>query len=366
MSLRSSLCPVLAYTLAMASLLPPSLHAQDDSAQTSTKHAATKLPGEKKDNDRDVHSTAALWAQIKNPVLWHKPVDIASLDLFYGQGGQNKQPKAPFTFESEDLDGTNPKMDVRDAAGKKWRVKEGAEARPEVAASRLLWAMGYYANDDYLLHQTTVTGVKMKRGSKQLKAGTLIDCRFSRKPSGQDKIGIWAWKDNPFYGKREFNGLRVMMAVMNNWDLKDVNNSVYTDSKTGQQIFLINDVGATFGSNGLGFSKSKAKGNIDSYKGSGFVQHLTDTEVDFSTPKAPTGVLLATAGLSAKSYSMRSGLDWIGNNIPRADAKWMGSLLAQLSHKQLQDAFRAGGFPADEVDQYVQVVESRIAELQKL
>ena len=34
---------------------------------------------------------------------------------------------------------------VRDAKGVKWSVKLGIEARPEVAASRLVWAVGYLA-----------------------------------------------------------------------------------------------------------------------------------------------------------------------------------------------------------------------------
>jgi hypothetical protein len=328
---------------------------------------ADKADKEPKDNDRDVHSTAALWAQITHPVLWHQQTNISGLDMYAGQGGTDKMPKPPFVFESEDKNGTNPKMDVRDADGKKWRVKTGEEARPEVVASRLLWAMGYYVNDDYVLPQATVAGIKnMSRGPREVKEGNLSDARFERKPSGQNKIGTWAWKTNPFYGKREFNGLRVMMAVINNWDLKDENNSVYTDKKTGEQIFLVNDIGATFGSNGLEFSKSNAKGNVHSYEQSGFVERLTETEVDFSTPKAPAGVLVASFGFSAKSYASRKGLEWIGNNIPREDAKWMGSLLANLTHKQLQDAFRAGNFPSDEVDQYVQVIESRIAELKKL
>ena len=336
-------------------------HAQAQDAKTSSSEA--KKP---KDNDRDVRSNADLWSQITRPVLWHGRSDISSLDLYAGQGGKDKMPKPPFTFESEDMNGTNPKMDVRDAAGKKWRVKTGDEARPEVVASRLLWAVGFYANDDYLLPQATVTGVRMTRGPKEIKEGNLKDARFERKPSGQSKIGIWEWKTNPFHGKREFNGLRVMMAVMNNWDLKDVNNSVYRDKKTGTQIFLVNDVGATFGSNGLGWSKARSKGNVESFKESQFVQRLTDTEVDFATPKRPTGMLIATMGVTGKSYALRKDLDWIGNNIPRADARWMGSLLGQLTHKQLADAFRAGNFPADEIDAYVEVVEMRIADLKKL
>jgi hypothetical protein len=356
----------LACTLALLpleSLAVPSARA----ATLNQDDADTKKPRERNtDNDHDVRSNAALWAQIRNPVLWQEPASIAGLDLFYGHGGESKQPKPPFIFESEDKDGTNPKMDVRDAEGKKWRVKSGEEARPEVVASRLLWAMGYYVNDDYFLPSGAVSNVKVKRGSREWKSGKLEDVRFSRKPAGQDKIGIWEWKTNPFYGKREFNGLRVMMALMNNWDLKDVNNAVYTDKKSDRQIFLVSDVGASFGSNGVGWTKASSKGNIDSFKNSKFVTRMTDTEVDFGTPSRPTGILLATAGLTAKSFAMRADLDWIGHNVPREDARWMGSMLGQLSHQQLTDAFRAGGFPAEVIAQYVSIIESRVAELKKL
>lgn len=346
-------------TSASSLLLPSSLHAQEDAITSAT-------PDHEKDNDRDVRSNAALWAKIKNPVLWHEPASIGSLDLFYGQGGKGKQPKAPFVFVKEDMNGTNPKFDVRDADGKKWRVKEGEEAQPEVVASRLLWAVGYYANDDYLVPGGTVQNLKMKRGDNVLKAGTLLNARFSRKPGGQEKIGIWEWKTAPFYGTREFNGLRVMMAVINNWDLKDVNNAVYMDSKNSQQVFLVSDIGATFGSNGVSWTKSRSKGNLESFKASGFIQRKTDATVDFSTPKKPTGMLLATLGATSKSFAMRKDLDWIGNDIPIQDARWIGGLLGQLSHQQLVDAFRAGNFPQEEADAYVQIVESRIDELKKL
>lgn len=357
---RIALLGTLSLSLGAATCTP--LRAQDNPVTQQREGAATqKAAREPKDNDKPLPKEA-----IKHPVLWHEPANIAGLDLFYGQGGKDKQPASPFTFLDEDKNGTNPKMDVRDGNGKKWRVKSGEEARPEVVASRLLWAMGYYANDDYLVQHATVSGVDVKRGSKEFKAGDLSDVRFSRKPGGQNKIGIWAWKANPFFGTREFNGLRVMMAVMNNWDLKDENNSVYSDSKTGSQIFLVNDVGATFGANGLGWTRARSKGNIDSFRESKFIQRMTDTEVDFSTPKRPTGIFIASAGTTIGSYARRAGLDWIGHNIPRADAKWMGSLLKHLTHAQLVDAFRAGNFPPEEIDSYVSTVEARIAELQKL
>ncbi|GAA3768767.1 hypothetical protein [Terriglobus aquaticus] len=334
----------------------PGSHAKQQDAKADAD-------GSKKDKDNDSPVTSSA---LKHPVLWQQRNNISSLDLLWGQGGQKHAPAPPFTFESEGKNGTNPKFDVTDTNGTHWRCKLGDEARPEVVASRLLWAVGYYVNDDYLLPEASIGNIHLKRGGNLVKDGRVEDVRFARKPGGQKKIGTWEWKKNPFYGSREFNGLRVMMAVMNNWDLKDENNSVYQDKKTGQQIFLVNDVGATFGSNGLVFSKAHAKGNVGNFKDSKFITRVNGDTVDFGTPKAPTSVLLLSAGTNAIYYGKRKALEWIGRDIPVADARWMGSQLSQISHQQLVDAFRAGNFPIEAIDEYVQVVESRIQELKGL
>lgn len=323
---------------------------------------STSIP-DNKDSDK---KAAVKPGDLSSPVLWHDPGPISALDLFYGQGGKNGQPTPPFTFESEDAKGTNPKFDVLDANNIKWRVKLGDEARPEVVASRLLWATGYFVNDDYLLASADVKSLHLKRGASLTNGDRISDARFARKPAGQENIGIWKWKDNPFIGTKEYNGLRVMMAVMNNWDLKDVNNAVFADKNTGRQILLTSDIGATFGTNGLSWTKARSKGNIESFENSKFITRTTDTEVDFATPKRPTAVLVESAGTAIKSYEERSDMEWIGRNIPREDAKWIGSLLKQLRHQQLLDAFRAGHFPPEQIDAYVEVVESRIHELADL
>ena len=148
-------------------------------------------------------------------------------------------------------------------------------------------AFGYYANDDYLLHVATIQGLDMKRGANLVHNGNqVIDARFERKPGKQTKIATWEWKNNPFSNTREFNGLRVMMAVLNNWDLKDVNNSVYSDEKTGKQVFLVNDIGATFATNQIS-TRAKDKGNVESYKKSKFITKVEHGSVSFGTPKPP-------------------------------------------------------------------------------
>lgn len=301
-------------------------------------------------------------ARLHNPVLWHDPGHIAELDLLNGQGGNERKPAPPFKFESEDMHGTNPKFNVRDSHGAKWRVKLGDEARPEVTASRLLWAVGYFANDDYLLQSAKVDGLQLTRGSSMAADGNIVDARFERRSAEEKKIGTWRWKDNPFSGTREFNGLRVMMAVMNNWDLKDENNAIYEDKHSGRNLFLTSDVGATFGTNGLSWSKARSKGDVDTFKKSKFITRKTNTEVDFGTPAAP----MVMEAANVKVYKMRRDLQWIGKKIPIQDARWIGSLLKQLSHQQVVDAFRSGDFPAEEINKFVEVVESRIQELSEL
>lgn len=357
---------------ALLTFCVPSLLAQSQSSRTApsdgqivTEPLPPSSPGgqkPKKDNDKPVSQS-----DIHNASIWRDPGDISSKDMFYGAGGKDGQPVAPFTFISEDTNGTNPKFDVHDANGTKWRVKLGEEARPEVVASRLMWAVGYYVNNDYNVHISTIQGLDMKRGQKRIHNGEqVIDARFARKPGKDTKIGIWEWKTCPFRDTREFNGLRVMMAVLNSWDLKDVNNAVYTNKKTGQQTFLVSDIGATFATNTLETSRAKDKGNVNSYVDSKFITKTTPTTVDFATPGAPTSVLLKTGGAMAKDYFTRRGFDWIGDNIPREDARWVGNMLGQLSHQQLVDAFRAGNFPPESIDQYVTVLESRIAQLKAL
>ncbi len=330
----------------------------------SPESSAPRTPREpvKKYGDKPVPS-----ADIHNASIWQDPGDIASKDMFYGRGGKNGQPVPPFTFLEEDMNGTNPKADVKDANGTKWRMKVGEEARPEVVASRLLWAVGYYVNDDYLLHVATIQGLHMKRGKERIHNGDqVIDARFERKPGKDTKIGIWEWKTCPFRDTREFNGLRVMMAVLNNWDLKDVNNAVYTNKKTGREIFLVSDIGATFATNELKTSRAQDKGNVKNYVDSKFITKTTATTVDFGTPGAPTGVLVKSAGLMSKAYFQRKGFEWIGENIPREDARWIGSMLGQLTHQQLADAFRAGNFPPESIEEYVTALQDRIAQLKAL
>jgi hypothetical protein len=86
-------------------------------------------------------------------VLWRHPEDIASLDLLNGEGGAKDapDPHANYTFVKEDMNGSSPKFYAPGSNGVKWLGKLGVETRPETAATRLVWAMGYFTDKDYSL-----------------------------------------------------------------------------------------------------------------------------------------------------------------------------------------------------------------------
>ena len=189
-------------------------------AQTADNGAVTgKKATSAKTTNKELPVTAD---QLHQPVLWKQQADIASLDMYQGPGGVKHEPQPPFYIC---------------ARGKEWgpipsstlpmQVETSGASSLGMSRGRRSWLLacfgpwGITPTYDYLLPTATVTGIKMSRGADLVKGGTVQDARFSRQPGGEKKIGIWKWKTNPFYGKREFNGLRVMMAVMNNWDLKD-------------------------------------------------------------------------------------------------------------------------------------------------
>lgn len=316
------------------------------------------------------------------PVLWQNPGDIRSKDLFWGPGGKSSQPALPVKFVAEDTKGTSPKFDVRDSDGQKWRAKLGPEARPETVATRLLWAVGYGANDDYFFESLKVKGLPstLQRGQEFVsdppshdaknqdprEPGTEVKAvRLQIHPSGEKKEqDSWNWHHNPFYGTREFNGLRVMMALVNNWDLTDDNNAVYTDpADPKKDLYIVTDVGASFGKTGKSYSEKISKGNLKAYIHSRFISKVTATHVDFNFPTHPAFIHMIIEPRVLSHYLHER---WIGRHIPRKDAKWIGSLLAQLSDHQIREAFRAAGYSQEEIGEYATALEGRIAELKNL
>ena len=227
-------------------------------------------------------------------VLWSEPTDVERRDLFYGPGGRAHQPHGTFTFVREDLDGSHPKFEVRDADGVQWKAKLGTEARPETVASRLLWAVGYSAEEEYFVDEIRVNEMPahIHRGQRMIDSnGTMHGVRLKRESDDRTKVGEWSWHQNPFTGTRELNGLRVLMAVINNWDLKDINNSVFElkqphEEAANTRVYEVSDLGSSFGSAGLERT-DRSNGDLRTYRRTPFITHLTSDEVQFDVPRRP-------------------------------------------------------------------------------
>jgi hypothetical protein len=285
------------------------------------------------------------------PVLWRDPGDIAAKNLVAGPGGEEMKPDTSnLTFIEEDASGFSYGMRVRDGAGKTWVVKLGKEAQPETSASRLLWAVGYITEIHYLYPCIQVKGApgKPAKSVPRCEGQGFANARFEARPEGIKRLDEWTWANNPFAGTREMKGLIVLMALINNWDLKDSNNKViYVPANiTGGQDelqYILSDLGATFGKTG------------------GFLSRSRNAAKDYAKSKFITGV----QGNNVKfAYSGKNQA--LMNGITVEDARWIGGLLSKLTDEQIQDAFRAGNFTPEEVQMLSQAVRGKIGELTRL
>ena len=294
--------------------------------------------------------------------IWRDPGNMASLNLLYGAGGKAHAPhtNGVFTFVREDLEATSPKFDIRDDQGNRWRVKLGQEPESETAATRFLWAAGYFVDEDYYLATLKVRNMPtLHRGSSFVLAdGTVRRARLERRLKDVEREGAWDWFDNPFVDGRELNGLRVMMSLLNNWDLSAANNSII--ERGGERRYLVADLGATFGNTGNSLTRSKSV--PEDYAESTFVEKTTPGFVDFVLHSRP----FFLSAVNVPNYRDRTRMEQVTKHIPRADAEWLGRRLSRLSGEQIRDAFRAGGYTKEEVELYTRSMRKRIAELSAL
>ncbi|MEW6734747.1 MAG: hypothetical protein AB1489_25705 [Acidobacteriota bacterium] len=298
-------------------------------------------------------------------IIWQPPADISTLDLYYGEGGKEHEPKGKMKFIKEDRTGSQTKFIVQDQEGVRWKIKVGPEAQSETVATRLLWAVGYFTDLTYYKPQVQIEGMAKYQRRRPMPGGAVIrgalqKARLERLVSDEDKVGEWSWFENPFLNTREFNGLKVMMALINNWDLKELNNKIYYDDKTDLYHYLVSDLGASFGRTGGKYTRSK--NNLKHYVEAPFIKKVAAYDVDFVLNSRPPFLFW----IKRSYWRERTRMSKIVKDIPRDDAHWIGQLLAQLSDEQLQDAFRAAGYQPQEVNMFANALRARINALAQL
>lgn len=272
------------------------------------------------------------------PVLWRAPHDIASRDLFLGPGGNRMRPDLrQIRFIKEEKGGYSKKFRIQDAAGREWVAKIGKEAQSETAAVRLVWAAGYETEVNYLVPRLTIPG-----------KGTFQNVRLEARPDSEKRLDEWKWTKNPFVGSREFQGLKVMMLLLANWDIKDSNNQIIALKGTDKDRYIISDLGATFGKTGhlpFFWRFNRSRNNPKDYVKTKFVNDVDGNIVDFH-------------------YSGKKRQ--IFNDITVDQARWIGDWLSRLSPEQIRDAFRAANYTPEQTRLLTQGVTNRITQLVNL
>jgi hypothetical protein len=275
---------------------------------------------------------------LQNAVLW-EPGTVSRRDLFYGPGGREMQPDiSKVTFIKEEKQGHNKKYRIRDANGREWVAKLGREAQPETAAVRLLYGLGYKTEINYLVPTLTIPS-----------KGTFRNVRLEARPGNVKRLDPWKWKDNPFVGTDQLQGLKIMMVFLTNWDLLDMQNKVLRVDNGGriEHQFIISDLGATFGKLGnnnlpIFFRLGRKTNNPRVWNKARFIKDVEDGRIEFV--------------FKGKSRGLMKG-------ITVDQGRWLYRLMSQLDEGQLRDAFRAANYTAADIDILTRASQRRIREL---
>jgi len=252
--------------------------------------------------------------------------------------------------------------------------RDNGEVFAEVAATRLLWALGFGADHMYPVRVICHGCSKDPLTDRGWHEGTVafdpasIERRFPGKELESHGITGWKWPELDLVSA-EAGGAPIeqrdalkLIAVM----------LQHTDSKAEQQrllclddhakrepaaecehpFMMLNDVGITFGRANLQNDKDPGSVNLDAW---------SHTHV-FTTDKGPC------TGNIAKSFS--GTLEY--PHISEEGRKFLSGLLAQLSDGQLRDLFTVARFPArmspeklssGTVDQWVDAFKAKRAEI---
>jgi hypothetical protein len=286
------------------------------------------------------------------PVLWRDPGDIPALNLLDGPGGEESKPDlSRVTFVKEEKGGYSKKYRVRDAKGREWVAKIGKEAQPETAAVRLVWAAGYVTEINYLAPCVAIEGAPPPGKDETCAEGGFANVRFEARPEHVKRHDPWRWDSNPFVGTRELQGLKVLMALVENWDLKDDNNRVlHVRAEGGDELHhIVSDLGATFGKTG---GQNGPVALLRQVKGS------RNEPADYAADKFIEGVEAGTVRLDYDGKNAK-----LMRGISVEHAAWVGGLLSRLSDQQIQDAFRAANYSPEDVQTLATAVRKRIDEL---
>ena len=100
-------------------------------------------------------------------------------------------------------------------------------------------------------------------------AGTHVEPggRFRLDVTTLKKRGDWSWQQNPFVGTNPYQGLLVILAMFDSSDLKNVNNTLYEATTSGDKElwYVVRDLGTALGETGRLAPKRSDPGIFERY-----------------------------------------------------------------------------------------------------
>ncbi len=323
----------------------------------------TALQAQQKDPYKNVDDDIRLQA-LRRAQVW-RPVNTSGLDMKAGPTHVSGfAPGATVTceYDEEKLTGT-PKFNCALAPGDKVRVKYGeqnGEVYSEVAASRLLWALGFGADRVYPV-TVVCNGCPpdpIRNHKKGAGTTTFTPAVIERKMPGDEielsKDSGWAWVELTFVDETSGgaplahrDALKLLAAMIQHTDSKpqqqrllcldtEMGKTSAADGACAHPFMMINDLGKTFGTASMFNNDAKSAVNFKEWS---------------KTPVWKDG-----AGCVAQlSKSMTGSLEH--PKIGEAGRRFLSGLLSQLSDRQLRDLFEVAQFtkrdPAVTVEDWV-------------
>ena len=288
--------------------------------------------------------------------LWTEPRQSTASDWTWGPGGQEIAPRPPFTFVKEKFGGSNPKVEVRDSAGRRWVVKFGSEAHTDTFAARLVTALGYAAEPTFYFASGSIEGVHGLKQAKRFvsKDGAFRSGRFKLHVKGSaDDEGneTWSWNANPFVGSRELGGLKILVMLTSNWDTKDARDGK-ENSNTGiirtnsKAQYAVTDWGATLGKYGTFFKRNRWDWGGYRIQTTSFVKMSKDGALEWGFKGKHSRDITAGVGV--------------------ADVIWLERYLARITDADLNAGFVASGASQPVAREYTRLMRDRIVQLQRV
>jgi hypothetical protein len=286
-------------------------------------------------------------------ILWKAPPRLSVSDWINGPGGADAVPHPPFKFVKENMDGTNPKVDVTDSTGRSWTVKFGSEVSPDVFAARMSYALGYAASPSFYVAEGVIEGVHGLRRAKWFlsREGNFHAARFKLHERHKRS---WSWAENPFHGTHELGGLKILVMLLSDWDTKDArdgegsNNTIFepAHAEASTAWYAVTDWGASLGKSGGYFER-------DRWDWRGYRE------------QTPHFVALGTDGKLQWGFHGKHGED-ITAGVSRDDIRWLLPYLSRITDQELTAGLVASGGLPLVARQFTQSIRERIQELQRV